>query len=147
MSRYYCPEDICPVLLVEDDIETREIMARTLDKAGWAVSEAGNGQEALDSMADLQPRLILLDLMMPVMDGFDFLTELRARPEWQHIPVIVITAKDLTADDRDRLAGKVEDVLEKNACTRDQLLERISEAVAACNISETETNATGKNDE
>ena len=147
LSRYYCAEDICQVLLVEDDIETREMMARTLDKAGWAVSEAGNGQEALDSMAELQPRLILLDLMMPVMDGFDFLTELRARPEWQHIPVIVITAKDLTAEDRDRLAGKVEDVLEKNACTRDQLLERISEAVAACNISETETNATGKNDE
>ena len=70
-----------------------------------------------------------------------------SRPEWQHIPVIVITGKDLTADDRDRLEGKVEDVLEKNACSRDQLLERISEAVDACNISETETNATGKNDE
>ena len=49
-------------------------------------------------MAGLQPRLILLDLMMPVMDGFDFLTELRAQPEWQQIPVIVITAKDLTAE-------------------------------------------------
>ena len=137
LSRYYCPEDICPVLLVEDDVETREMMARTLDKAGWAVSEAGNGQEALDSMVELQPRLILLDLMMPVMDGFDFLTALRVRPEWQHIPVIVITAKDLTADDRDRLAGKVEDVLEKNACTRDQLLELVSEAVAACSVSDT----------
>ena len=147
LSRYYCADDICPVLLVEDDIETREMMARTLDKAGWAVSEAGNGQEALDSMADLQPRLILLDLMMPVMDGFNFLAELRARPEWQHIPVIVITAKDLTADDRDRLAGKVEDVLEKNACTRDQLLESVSEAVAACNLSEIEANTPGTHDE
>jgi signal transduction histidine kinase/CheY-like chemotaxis protein len=145
LSRYYCPEDICPVLLIEDDTETREMMARNLDKAGWAVSEAGNGQEALEIMSDLQPRLILLDLMMPVMDGFDFLTELRARPEWQHIPVIVITAKDLTADDRDRLAGKVEDVLEKNACTREQLLQHVSEAVTACNISQAETDATGEN--
>jgi CheY-like chemotaxis protein len=59
---------------------------------------------------------------------------IRARPEWQHIPVIVVTAKDLTEDDRNRLAGSVEKVLEKNACTRDQLLERVSEAIAACNI-------------
>ena len=135
------------MLLIDDDTETREMMARTLGKASWVVSEAGNGQEALEIMSDLQPRLILLDLMMPVMDGFNFLAELRARPEWQHIPVIVITAKDLTADDRDRLAGKVEDVLEKNACTRDQLLESVSEAVAACNISEIEANIPGKHDE
>jgi PAS domain S-box-containing protein len=134
LSRYYCAEeDICPVLLVEDDIETREVMARALEKAGWTISEAGNGQEALDIMSGLQPRLILLDLMMPVMDGFDFLAEMRTRPEWQQIPVIVMTAKDLTADDRDRLSGKVEEVLEKNAYTRDQLLERVSEAIVACN--------------
>ena len=145
LSRYYCKEDICPVLLVDDDTETREMMARTLDDVGWAVSEAGNGQEALDIMSNLQPRLILLDLMMPVMDGFDFLTAMRARPEWRHIPVIVITAKDLTGDDRDRLAGRVEEVLEKNAYTCEQLLERVSEAVAACNISETKT--TEKNHE
>ena len=71
----------------------------------------------------------------------------RARPEWQQIPVIVITAKDLTADDRDRLAGMVEEVLEKNAYTREQLLERVSEAVAACNISQAEASNTGKNHE
>jgi len=147
LSRYYCAEDICPVLLVEDDIETREMMARTLDNAGWAVSEAGNGKEALDSMAEFQPRLILLDLMMPVMDGFDFLTAMRVRPEWRHIPVIVITAKDLTGDERDRLTGRVEAVLEKNAYTRGQLLQRVSEAVTACNISQAETGDTGKNHE
>ena len=134
LSRYHSADGASSVLLVEDDIETREMMARTLEKANWAVSEAGNGQEALDIMADLQPRLILLDLMMPVMDGFGFLAELRARPEWKNIPVIVITAKDLTADDRERLAGRVDEVLEKNACTREQLLEHMSGAVAACNI-------------
>jgi len=85
--------------------------------------------------------------MMPVMDGFDFLAAMRARPEWQHIPVIVITAKDLTGDDRDRLAGRVEEVLEKNAYTREQLLQRVSEAVTACNTSHAETNDTGKKDE
>jgi len=134
LSRYYCAEeDICPVLLVEDDIETREVMAHALEKAGWTVSEAGNGREALDIMSDLQPMLILLDLMMPVMDGFDFLAAMRAQPEWRHIPVIVITAKDLTADDRDRLAGRVEEIVEKSAYTREQLLQHVSEAVAKCN--------------
>jgi len=134
LSRYYCAENICPVLLVEDDAETRQMMARTLEKAGWSVSQAGNGQEALDIMDTMQPRLILLDLMMPVMDGFNFLAAMREKPEWRHIPVIVVTAKDLTEDDRDRLAGMVEEVVEKNACTREQLLERVREAVAACNI-------------
>jgi signal transduction histidine kinase/CheY-like chemotaxis protein len=138
LSRYYSAGDDSAVLLVEDDIDTREIMARTLEKAGWAVSEAGNGQEALDVMASVRPRLILLDLMMPVMDGFGFLAALRARPEWQQIPVVVVTAKDLTGDDRDRLNGMVEEVLEKNACTREQLLEHVRAAVAACSISQTD---------
>ncbi|NOR20870.1 MAG: response regulator [Xanthomonadales bacterium] len=142
LSRYYCPDGNCPVLLIEDDVETREIMAHTLEKNGWKVSEANNGQEALDMMADVQPRLILLDLMMPVMDGFGFLAEMRTNPEWQDIPVIVITAKDLTAEDRDRLSGCVEEVLEKNAYSREQLLKEIREAVAACNISQSDTNAT-----
>ena len=135
LSRYYCTDGNCPVLLVEDDIETREIMAHTLEKSGWKVFEASNGQEALDMMADVQPQLILLDLMMPVMDGFAFLAEMRAQPEWQDIPVIIITAKDLSSEDRSRLSGCVEEVLEKNAYSREQLLKRVREAVAACNIS------------
>ena len=139
LSRYYSAADNSAVLLVEDDTETREIMARTLKKSGWAVSEAENGQEALDILGSLEPRLILLDLMMPVMDGFAFLAALRARPEWQHIPVVVVTAKDLTEDDRERLNGMVEEVLEKNAYTREQLLERMREAVASCNIGKADT--------
>jgi CheY-like chemotaxis protein len=123
------------VLLVEDDVETRDIMARTLEKSGWKVFEASNGKEALEKMADVLPNLILLDLMMPVMDGFGFLAAMRAQPEWEHIPVIVITAKDLTAEDRNRLSGCVEEVLEKNAYPRDQLLKHVREAVASIKIS------------
>jgi PAS domain S-box-containing protein len=134
LSRYHCADEICPVLLVEDDIDTRELIAGTLKKAGWTVSEAGNGKEALDIMPSIQPRLILLDLMMPVMDGFEFLAAMRTNPEWQDIPVIVITAKDLTAEDREQLSGLVEDVFEKNAYTREQLLEQVRSSVAACNI-------------
>ena len=134
LSRYHCTDAVCTVLLVEDDVETRTLMASTLKKAGWIVSEAGNGQQALDVLTDVQPHLVLLDLMMPVMDGFGFLAAMRAKPEWQHIPVIVLTAKDLTAEDRARLAGNVEEVLQKTACTREQLLEHVRAAVAACEI-------------
>jgi len=67
--------------------------------------------------------------------AFGFLAAMRARPEWEHIPVIVITAKDLTAEDRDGLSGCVEEVLEKNAYTRDKLLKHVREAVASIKIS------------
>jgi CheY-like chemotaxis protein len=130
LSRYNADDVGNNVLLVDDDVEGRELMAHNLEKAGWVVSEAGNGQEALDVMDSAQPQLILLDLMMPVMDGFGFLSEMRARPEWQHIPVIVVTAKELTGEDRERLNGMVEEVLEKSADTCDALLQRVREAVS-----------------
>jgi hypothetical protein len=123
------PSDTRRVLLVEDDADTRDVMTRTLTKAGWDVTQAGNGREALHLLADERPALILLDLMMPVMDGFDFLLEMRAHREWQDIPVIVLTAKDLTEDDRRFLSGRVEQVLEKSAYSRDQLMQLIREAV------------------
>ena len=130
IGRYKDAQAVSSALLVEDDAVTREMMARTLVKEGWEVSEASNGREALDILADLSPQLILLDLMMPVVDGFEFLTALRARPECQHIPVIVVTAKDLTDHDRLRLHGQVKEVVEKNAYTRERLLQRVSEAVS-----------------
>ena len=132
LSRYCSSDGERVVLLVDDDVETREILARTLEKSGWTVSRACNGQEALDLMAAVRPGLILLDLMMPVMDGFGFLAALRAQSEWQHIPVIVVTAKDLTEDDRNRLNGMVEDVLAKNACSREELLKHVREVVTSC---------------
>jgi CheY-like chemotaxis protein len=129
LSKYYTPGESCSVLLVEDDQPTREVMARTLEKSNWTVSEAGNGREALDQLAQQKPRLILLDLMMPVMDGFDFLLELRAKPEWLEIPVIVLTAKDLTDEDRRVLRGRVEQIVEKGACAHDQVVSLIHKAL------------------
>jgi CheY-like chemotaxis protein len=134
LSRYHRDGKSSTVMLVEDDLKTRDMMARTLEKDGWNVSEAGNGREALDLLAAKLPALILLDLMMPVMDGFDFLAEMRVRPELLHIPVIVVTAKDLTPDDRRRLSGMVEQVLEKNPYTSEQLMEYVRDAVVACNV-------------
>jgi len=129
LARYYTPDESCSVLLVEDDLATREVMARTLEKSEWQVNEASNGREALDQLAREKPRLILLDLMMPVMDGFDFLLEMRANAEWQDIPVIVLTAKDLTDEDRRILSGRVEQIIEKGARAHDQVVELIHQVV------------------
>jgi signal transduction histidine kinase/DNA-binding response OmpR family regulator len=143
LSRYYRDGKPGTVMLVEDDPRTRDMMARMLEKAGWIVSEAGNGQEALDLLTAETPDLILLDLMMPVMDGFSFLAEMRVRPELLHIPVIVVTAKDLTPDDRQRLSGMVERVLEKSPYTSEQLLRYVRDAVVACNVTPEANTETG----
>jgi CheY-like chemotaxis protein len=119
------------VLLVEDDADTRDVMTRILEKAGWEVAKAGNGREALHLLTGIRPALILLDLMMPVMDGFDFLLEMRTHAEWQDIPVIVLTAKDLTEEDRRILSGRVEEVLEKGSYSREQLMQLIRKVVAS----------------
>ncbi|HHJ15235.1 MAG TPA: response regulator [Gammaproteobacteria bacterium] len=113
------------VLLVEDDAATRNVMQRSLDKTGWQVAEATNGKEALEQLERARPDLVLLDLMMPVMDGFDFLLEMRTRPEWQDIPVIVLTAKDLTDEDRRILSGRVEQIIAKGASSTEQIVARI----------------------
>ena len=120
------------VLLVEDDVPTREMMRRTLEKIGLEVIEAENGAVALEKVAEAPPELILLDLMMPVMDGFHFVAELRSHPEWRAIPVVVVTAKELTTDDRLQLNGYVEKILQKGAFGRDQLFGEVLHLVEAC---------------
>ena len=95
------------------------------------VTEATNGRVALERMAERQPDLILLDLMMPEMDGFAFLEALRQQDAWRSIPVVVVTAKDLTPEDRRRLNGYVERILQKGAYSHEELLREIHNLVAA----------------
>ena len=120
----------CEVLVVEDEAEMRELLQRFLQSEGWVVVEAQNGREALDRISENKPRLILLDLMMPTMDGFEFLDELRKHAAWRSIPVLVITAKDLTAEERRRLDGRVNKILQKAAYSREELLAEVRELVA-----------------
>lgn len=117
------------VLVAEDDGATRQMFRRMLEKEGWEVVEAANGKIALETLATHQPNLVLLDLMMPEMDGFQFLTELRQHPQWRELPVVVITAMDLSATDRLRLTGSVEQILQKGAYHRDQLLREVKDLV------------------
>lgn len=117
------------VLVAEDDMTTREMFRRMLEKEGWEVATAENGKIALERVAIHQPDLILLDLMMPEMDGFQFLTELRQHPQWRSLPIVVITAMDLTPTDRLRLNGSVEQVLQKGSYHRDDLLREVKDLV------------------
>jgi CheY-like chemotaxis protein len=119
------------ILLVEDDAATRELVRRMLERAGWTVDEAENGRVALERLAAATPGLILLDLMMPEMDGFEFLQVLRQREGWRAIPVVVLTAKDLTAEDRRRLNGLVARIVQKGGSSREDLLHQVRDLVAA----------------
>jgi signal transduction histidine kinase/CheY-like chemotaxis protein len=117
------------VLVVEDDDDTREMMVRTLANDGWTVREAANGRVALERVQEAVPELILLDLMMPEMDGFEFISHLRDNDAWHAIPVVVLTAKDITAEDHLRLQGNVRKVFRKASFSRDELVEEIRAAI------------------
>lgn len=118
------------VLLVEDDPATCEMVEHHLSKAGWIVVTAGNGRTALERVAEQIPDLILLDLMMPEMDGFEFMQELRKRSDAKTIPVIVVTAKELTEEDRKRLNGQVQSILNKSAYRIEDLVKEIQRMIA-----------------
>jgi CheY-like chemotaxis protein len=120
-----------PVLVVDDAAANREVLGRMLKADGYEVIEAENGLQALQKLDDHSPELILLDLMMPVMDGFAFLHELRSRPQWQQVPVMVITAKDLSQQERQLLNNNVSQVIEKSAHKRETILGEISRQVTA----------------
>jgi signal transduction histidine kinase/DNA-binding response OmpR family regulator/HAMP domain-containing protein len=128
LKRYW-PDTPGVVLLVEDDEATREMIHRVMAKEGWTVLEAENGRIALERVAEQPPDLILLDLMMPEMDGFQFSAELRQHEAWRSIPVIVLTAMDLTEEDRLHLNGYVKQVIKKGAYSREELLREIRNLV------------------
>ncbi len=118
------------VLVVEDNTDNREMICRQLTKAGWRVIEAENGLKALEAMQIEQPGIILLDLMMPEMDGFEFIRELRQRPHWRSLPVIVLTAKDLTIEERQWLDGQTQRIYQKGSSNRQLLLDEIHNLLA-----------------
>jgi signal transduction histidine kinase/DNA-binding response OmpR family regulator/PAS domain-containing protein len=130
--RKHCPDTSRgSVLIVEDDAATREMIRRVLKKEGWKTTEAENGAVGLERLGEAAPDAILLDLMMPVMDGFEFLARLRENAEWHGIPVIVVTAKTLTAEDHRRLKGSVELLVKKGGDEVETILTNLKKMLPA----------------
>ena len=122
------------ILVVDDDVTTRIILRKMLVKDGWRIAEAEHGKDAIKCINKEKPELILLDLLMPVMDGFEFLNILKADDTWKNIPVIVITSKDLTEEDYSFLTNNVDRVIQKGKYTRKELILRINEAIKESNL-------------
>jgi CheY-like chemotaxis protein len=118
-------------LVVDDDQSTRELFVEMLGQEGWEATEAENGRVALACIAAAQPSLILLDLAMPEMDGFELVEALQANAEWRTIPVVVVTGHDLDAAERARLEGCVRAVMQKGGFNRDELLAQIRDMVVS----------------
>ena len=117
------------ILMVEDDEGQRQRLCSILEAQGWSVKEAANGRLALAALAGGLPDIVLLDLMMPEMDGFQVVAALQENPAWRDIPVVVVTALELSAEDRQRLNRGVEHIVSKNASTPADLMARIGALV------------------
>ncbi len=115
------------VLIVEDDEDTRALLTKTMSANGFEVIEAENGRVALERLEAELPSLVLLDLMMPEMDGFQFAEELRKNDKWESIPIVVLTAKTLTEEDRLRLEGWVEGLYEKREGSLERIIAEVKE--------------------
>jgi signal transduction histidine kinase/CheY-like chemotaxis protein len=118
------------VLIVDDDPATRDMLRRTVAKGGWTTVEASDGREALAQLERATPAIVLLDLMMPEVDGFEVLEAMRVKEAWRQIPVIIITAKDLDREDLARLNGRAERVFQKGAYNRSELIEIVHSTIA-----------------
>jgi len=107
------------------------MLRHALEREGWIVAEAENGRAGLERFAEQKPSLVLLDLMMPVMDGFEFLRELRGRADGRAVPVVVVTAKELTPEERNLLRAGVENIVQRGTVSHASLLAEIREKISA----------------
>ncbi|MFK7802409.1 MAG: response regulator [Anaerolineae bacterium] len=129
VKKYSPTSGTVKVLIVEDNDQMRETIKALINFDYIKIQEAANGQEALNLLGYSKPDLILLDLMMPEMDGFELIERLKSNEAWKNIPVVVISAIDLTAKDREQLSGAVRQFIEKTSISRHKLLDLIFDFV------------------
>ncbi|PZU93768.1 MAG: histidine kinase [Pseudanabaena sp.] len=134
IEKYRSEKEDFSVLVIEDDWNVRSMLRRMLEKENCLVAEAADGYEALKVMGENLPQLILLDLTMPNVDGFEFIHLLRLTQGITSIPIIIITAKDLTEADTVRLSGSVQKILQKNSFNSSQLFAEIGQRLQALGI-------------
>ncbi|MEJ1996455.1 MAG: response regulator [Limibacillus sp.] len=130
LASYHTQERTPEVLLIEDDEQTRSVLKGIFAKGGWKVAEAANGKIGINALQSAKPDLILLDILMPEMDGFEFLEQLRQSSDHRSIPVVVLTAADLTPEDHLRLNGGVRTIIQKRGLSRDDLLEKMRRMIS-----------------
>ncbi|MBT3589209.1 MAG: response regulator [Candidatus Marinimicrobia bacterium] len=129
LGKYHIDATTDAILIVEDDKITRDMLRKSLESNEYKVRTAINGKKGLEAIEVSKPSLIILDLMMPEMDGFEFAEKLRENKEWLDIPVVVVTAKDLTKDDHKRLKGNVEAIMQKGSYSKNDLLSEVGEKI------------------
>jgi signal transduction histidine kinase/CheY-like chemotaxis protein len=120
-----------PILVIEDDPDTLEITCDLLVQAGWSIQAAENSIEAIEIIEKCPPMLILLDLMMPEMDGFEVIKKLRYHPQWQLIPIIVITSVELSTSEYAQLSKQVQNIFQKGKYELQDLLNEVNEVVSS----------------
>jgi CheY-like chemotaxis protein len=135
LEKYHLSDDSQKLVMVVDDEDfLRQAMAAMLELEGWRVVQAENGQVALEHLTNKKPSLILLDLNMPVMDGFEFLEKLQENEHWRAIPVIVLTAKQLNSEEQAHLNSYVQSIFQKESYDKSELVLRVHNIIA--NVSE-----------
>ncbi len=129
LEKYTHHESAGQVLVVDDNPEDRSMLCRMLKNEGWTVTAAENGKLAIEAVTRAIPSVIMLDLMMPVMDGFEFLHTLRTVEAWQQIPVVVLTAKELDERELAELTVDVESVIRKAEMSPENIIQHIRQAI------------------
>jgi len=130
------PLSKCFVLLVDDDADSRNLITRMLDREGWQFRTALNGHAALRVLRKGRPVMIILDLKMPAMNGFEFLEAMGKNPAWTGIPVVVVSSMDITQEMRDYLTPRVLAIMQKGKFTREELAAIVRPAVQSCALAE-----------
>jgi signal transduction histidine kinase/DNA-binding response OmpR family regulator len=131
LERYRGGDGHVRVLVVDDDEASRQLIRQALTRRGWSVCEAADGRSALERVQEARPDVVLLDQVMPGMNGFTFIRKLRSHPQWRLIPIVVVTGTGLTVEDRRRLDKVVEHVLEKGSSETASLAEQVVEMISA----------------
>jgi len=114
------------VLVVDDEPDARDLVVAMIEGCGYQIQTASNGREALQQIARIRPDAIVLDLLLPEMDGFEVIHRMSLNPQWRSIPVILLTARDLSHEERRALDIGTARVIQKGTFTRDELLAELS---------------------
>jgi signal transduction histidine kinase/DNA-binding response OmpR family regulator len=122
LKRYTQTSQTLNILVIDDDPNQRDMLSRIFVKEGWNVRTAEGGRSALSLLEQSLPDVMILDLMMPAMDGFEFLKLVKENEQWSSIPVLILSSMELTNEDYDRLTGSVAGILQKKELDPQQLL-------------------------